>query len=81
MFNKLAVSFYKPITVLATISADGYYLTPLIVYKGALVQMRWVSPKPYPGTLYSASSNGCMEEPQLYKWFYNGFLVDVIMFD
>ncbi|XP_039291040.1 uncharacterized protein LOC120352824 [Nilaparvata lugens] len=64
----------ESITVLATVSADGGYLPPFIVYKGVSVQARWVSPNPYPGTLYSASSNGWMEEPQFFEWFCNGFV-------
>ncbi|KAG5895498.1 hypothetical protein JTB14_034814 [Gonioctena quinquepunctata] len=56
-------------TVLATVSADGYCLPPLIVFKGVAVQARMTSDKAYPGTMYTCSSNGWMEEPQLFEWF------------
>lgn len=52
-----------------SVSADGYHFPPFIVFKGAAVQSRWVSEDAYPGTLYSASSNGWMEEPVFYEWF------------
>lgn len=61
-------------TVLACISADGEALPPLIVFKGAGVQARWTSNNAYPGTLYAASTNGWMEEPQFFHWFSTGFL-------
>ncbi|KAJ8914120.1 hypothetical protein NQ315_016196 [Exocentrus adspersus] len=48
-------------TVLACVGADGSVLPPLIVFKGAGVQARWVSDKAYPGTLYAVSKNGWME--------------------
>ncbi|CAH2016177.1 unnamed protein product, partial [Acanthoscelides obtectus] len=40
-------------TVLACIGADGSVLPPLVVFKGAAVQPRWVSEKGYPGTRYT----------------------------
>lgn len=55
-------------------SADGSYFPPFILFKGACVQVRWVSDKAYPGTLYAASSNGWMEEPQFFEWFVNAFV-------
>ncbi|CAH2005812.1 unnamed protein product [Acanthoscelides obtectus] len=58
-------------TVLACIGADGSVLPPLVVFKGAAVQPRWVSEKEYPGTRYTTSSNGWMEEPQFFHWFTN----------
>lgn len=61
-------------TVLACVSADGSYLPPFIVFKGLSVQARWVSEEVIPGTLFSASKNGWMEEPQFYNWFVNGFI-------
>lgn len=64
-------------TVLACVSADGNYLSPLIVFKGGAVQARWVSDKALPGTLYAASTNGWMEEPQFYQWFTTGFIPHV----
>lgn len=39
-------------TVLGTISADGNYLPPFIVFKGAAVQPRWISNDAFPGNLY-----------------------------
>lgn len=59
----------ESVSVLAAVSADGYHFPPFIVFKGAAVQSRWVSEDAYPGTLYSASSNGWMEEPVFYDWF------------
>lgn len=64
----------ESITVLACVSADGKALPPLIVFKGAGVQARWTSENAYPGTLYAASTNGWMEEPQFYQWFTNGLI-------
>lgn len=64
----------ESITVLACVSADGRALPPLIVFKGAGVQARWTSENAYPGTLYAASTNGWMEEPQFYHWFTTGFI-------
>lgn len=61
-------------TVLGCVSADGKALPPLIVFKGAGVQARWTSERAYPGTLYAASSNGWMEEPQFFHWFSTGLL-------
>ncbi|KAJ8867212.1 hypothetical protein PR048_031007 [Dryococelus australis] len=55
-------------TVLACVSVDGYVLPPMVVFKGAAVQARWTSENAYPGTLYSMSTNGWMEEPQFYNW-------------
>lgn len=37
-------------TVLACISADGFCLPPLIVFKGVGVQARWTSNRAFPGT-------------------------------
>lgn len=53
-------------TVLATISADGFILPLLIIFKGVSVQPRWVSADVYPGTRFACSSNGWMEEPQFF---------------
>lgn len=64
-------------TVLACVSAGGTFLPPLIVFKGGAVQARWVSEEAFPGTLYAASSNGWMEEPQFYYWFTKGFIEHV----
>lgn len=61
-------------TVLACVAADGSFLPPLIVFKGAGIQARWISEKSYPGTLYSVSKNGWMEEPQFFTWFTKGFI-------
>lgn len=64
-------------TVLACVSADGVALPPLIVFKGAAVQARWVTENAVEGTLYAASTNGWMEEAQFYYWFKDCFLVHV----
>lgn len=61
-------------TVLACVAADGSTIPPLIVFKGAGVQARWTSEKAFPGTLYAASRNGWMEEPQFYTWFTKAFI-------
>ncbi|CAH2011006.1 unnamed protein product [Acanthoscelides obtectus] len=61
-------------TVLACIGADGSVLPPLVVFTGAAVQPRWVSEKEYPGTRYTTSSNGWMEEPQFFHWFTSTFI-------
>jgi len=45
-------------TVLACVSAAGDILPPLIVFKGAAVQPRWISDGAYPDTMYAATSNG-----------------------
>lgn len=63
--------------VLACISADGKALPPLIAFKGAAVQARWFSEGALEGTLYAASKNGWMEEPQFFHWFKEGFLTHV----
>lgn len=67
----------ESITVLATIAADGSHLPPLIVFKGKGVQVRWTSSNAYPGTLYTCSSNGWMEEPQFFEWFSSNFVKHV----
>lgn len=64
----------ESVSVLATISADGYCLPPLIVFKGVGVQVRWISTNNYPGTKYSCSKNGWMEEPQFFEWFSTSFV-------
>jgi len=61
-------------TVSACIAADGSTLPPLVVFKGAANQPRWMSEKAYPGTQYSASSNGWMEKPQFFHWITQGFI-------
>ena len=61
-------------TVLACVGADGSFLPPLIVFKGAAVQPRWTSKDAFPGTLYATSNNGWMEEPQFFFWFTKGFI-------
>lgn len=61
-------------SVLACVSADGTFLPPCIVFKGAAVQARWVSELAYPGTLYGATKNGWMEEPTFHNWLINGFI-------
>lgn len=61
-------------SVLACVAADGSFLPPLIVFKGAAVQARWVSDKAYPGTLFAATKNGWMEEPTFHNWLVNGFI-------
>lgn len=53
-------------TVLACVSASGDMPPPLIVFKGGAVQARWTSIDCFPGTLYAASKEGWMEEPQFY---------------
>lgn len=64
-------------TVLACVSADGSCLPPLVVFKGVGVQARWTSDKAYPGTTYTCSSNGWMEEPQFFEWFSSVFVSHV----
>lgn len=64
-------------TVLATISAAGKCLPPLIVFKGVAVQARHTSQNAYPGTLYTTSKNGWMEEPQFFEWFSSSFVEHV----
>lgn len=64
-------------TVLACIAANGSFLPPLIVFKGAAVQARWTSENAFPGTLYGASKNGWMEEPHFYHWFITLFIPNV----
>lgn len=64
-------------TVLACVGADGSVLPPLVLFKGAAVQARWVSEKAYPGTLYAVSKNGWMEEAQFFTWFSKGFIPHV----
>uniref|UniRef100_A0A6P7H5K0 Uncharacterized protein LOC114346440 n=1 Tax=Diabrotica virgifera virgifera TaxID=50390 RepID=A0A6P7H5K0_DIAVI len=64
-------------TVLICVSADGFFLPPLIVFKGAAVQARWTSTQSYPGTRYAASSKGWMEEPQFFFWFKDCFIEHV----
>lgn len=61
-------------TVLACVAADGTVLPPMIVFKGAAVQARWTSPAAFPGTVYAASRNGWMEEPQFFSWFQTSFI-------
>lgn len=55
-------------------AADGSFLPPLIVFKGAGIQARWTSEETYPGTLYSVSKNWWMEELQFYTWFTQDFI-------
>lgn len=55
-------------TVLLCVSANGFFLPALIIFKGAAVQARWTSSDSYPDTQYTASSNGWMEEPQFFSW-------------
>lgn len=64
-------------TVLACVGADGSFLPPLIVFKGAGIQARWTSQQAYPGTLYTVSKNGWMEEPQFFTWFTKSFIPHV----
>lgn len=64
-------------TVLACVGADGSAIPPLIVFKGAAVQARWTSENAFPGTLYVASQNGWMEEPQFHTWFTKAFIPHV----
>lgn len=61
-------------SVLACVAADGSYLPPFIIFKGAAVQARWTSEEAYPGTVYSVSTNGWMEEPQFFNWFDKVFI-------
>lgn len=68
----------ESITVLAAVSADGFCMPPLIIFKGVGVQARWTSENSYPGTLYSTSKNGWMEEPQCFEWFSSGFVPHVL---
>lgn len=65
-------------SVLACVSANGAFLPPLIVFKGAGVQARWISEEAYPGTVYSATSNGWMEEPCFYQWFTATYIPSVL---
>ncbi|KAG5875329.1 hypothetical protein JTB14_018737 [Gonioctena quinquepunctata] len=61
-------------SVLACVAADGSFLPPFIIFKGGAVQARWTSPKAYPGTVYSVSTNGWMEEAQFFNWFESVFV-------
>ncbi|XP_074039132.1 uncharacterized protein [Leptinotarsa decemlineata] len=61
-------------SVLACVASDGSFLPPFIVFKGGAVQARWTSPKAYPGTVYSVSTNGWMEEAQFFNWFETVFV-------
>ncbi|GLV53579.1 hypothetical protein CBL_21008, partial [Carabus blaptoides fortunei] len=61
-------------SVLACVAADGSVLPPFIIFQGGAVQARWTSPKTYPGTGYSVSTNGWMEEPQFFNWFESVFV-------
>nr|CAD7431260.1 unnamed protein product [Timema monikensis] len=64
-------------TVLACVSAAGVALPPLIVFKGAAVQARHISESAYPGTTYSATSNGWMEEAAFFNWMESLFIPKV----
>lgn len=64
-------------TVLACVSASGCVLPPLIVFKGLSVQQTWISSDEYPGTMYSATSNGWMEEPTFFMWMSKMFVPHV----
>lgn len=64
-------------TVLACTSANGERLPPLIVFKGAAVQARWVSEKAYIGTQYAVSASGWMEIPLFLNWFRTCFIPHV----
>lgn len=64
-------------TVLACVGANASFLPPLIVFKGAGIQARWISERAYPGTLYTVSKNGWMEEPQFFTWFTQSFIPHV----
>lgn len=41
------------------------------------MQARWTSEAAYPGTVYGASTNGWMEEPQFFHWFQGCFIKHV----
>lgn len=64
-------------TVLACVSANGVFLPPLIVFKGVSVQSRWTAQEEYPGTMYSATRNGWMEEATFHQWFTKMFVPHV----
>lgn len=61
-------------TVLACVSADGQKLPPLVVFKACAVQDNWTANENegYPGTLYTTSANGWMEEAVFFNWFRKG---------
>lgn len=61
-------------TVLGCVSADGVALPSLIVFEGVAVQVTWITGKAVEGTLYAASSNGWMGEPQFFHWFKSSFI-------
>lgn len=68
----------ESISVLATVSADGQCLPPLIIFKGVAVQARWTTGNAYPGTLYTTSSNGWMEEQIFNEWLTKSFIPHVM---
>ncbi|KAG5891017.1 hypothetical protein JTB14_005791 [Gonioctena quinquepunctata] len=61
-------------TILATVSADGYCLHPLIIFKGVAVQAGTYD-KAYPDTMYTCSSNGW-----IFQWFSASFIPHVKIF-
>lgn len=67
----------ESVSVLACISANGSFLPPFIVFKGSAVQARWTSENAFPGTLYSTSKNGWMEEPLFFNWFETMFVKSI----
>ncbi|KAG5884693.1 hypothetical protein JTB14_013705 [Gonioctena quinquepunctata] len=64
----------KSTSVLACVVPDGFFLPPFTIFKGGALQARWTSPKAYPGTVYSVSTNGWVEEAQFFNWFESVFI-------
>ena len=56
-------------TVLATCSAAGRALDPLILFKGKNFQSTWIGEKSLPKTMYGISDNGWMTTVVFNDWF------------
>lgn len=75
-------SFYRQIggtgreniSVNSCVTAAGDKVPPHIIFKGQAVQCRWVSKAEYPGTCYSATTNGYMEECVFFMWLTESFV-------
>lgn len=60
-------------TVLFCGNAAGGYLPPFVVYKAKFLNSNWVTGGP-PGTMYTTTKSGWMENTVFEEWMINGFI-------
>lgn len=78
LYQRIRGTGRENISVNCCVSADGSALPPHIIFQGSAVLARWTGgEEDFPGTMYSATVKGYMEESVFFNWFVDKFIPHV----